>query len=607
MPGARNSQKDQAELREAKRKAREVSAHIENAGIADEEDEDMPPEEGKSLIYGDEVKALGDGKVGGYLVRFSTPDEPDLTGDYFTKDTHFGNITSTNILYHHGQDQSLKARSLGQGTLRTDNVGVWVEAQLKLADDYEKAIYDMVKAGKLRWSSGTASHLVERQPLGKAMWIKSWPLGLDASLTPTPAEPRNAAITIKGTDMSEETITSPPTGAVQPPAAPVPSISEERISNIETGMKAMQEKLDTFMGQFMKMVDSEPVQRLGYVTPDGGTKDKEVKSLGDFAMAVYRNDVKRIESVYGIKLVENTGQSGGYTVPPEFETNIMRMAVENTIVRQRADVRMIAGREIKLPQFDYSVDYSAGNTTALAGMAMEFVGEAEALTDTDVKFRQLHLITNKMGRTIPISNELVRDSRMAIEQTITSMFGDAIAFTEDYYFLRGDGVGAPKGVLASDCLITTGSTLTAAAVKVSEVNAMRKRLAQESRGRAVWVIHPMLLDALFNMNTESNGSSPLVPDATQPGIYRLLGYPILESEKMPEAFSEGGLLLADFSQYYIVDSGGIEIATSEHVYFNSDQIGLRVTKRIDGQARWNAARKVGSGTNSTVSPFVRSK
>jgi len=86
---------------------------------------------------------------------------------------------------------------LGTADLRPDDVGVWVEAQLELRDDYERNIYEMAKAGKLGWSSGTAAHLVEREPAGKAQRVTAWPLGLDASLTPTPAEPRTQAVPLK--------------------------------------------------------------------------------------------------------------------------------------------------------------------------------------------------------------------------------------------------------------------------------------------------------------------------------------------------------------------------------------------------------------------------
>ncbi len=34
------------------------------------------------VTWGREVKALGDGRVGGYLVFFSGPSDPDLTGGF---------------------------------------------------------------------------------------------------------------------------------------------------------------------------------------------------------------------------------------------------------------------------------------------------------------------------------------------------------------------------------------------------------------------------------------------------------------------------------------------------------------------------------------------
>ena len=48
----------------------------------------------------------------------------------------------------------------------------------------------------LGWSSGAASHLVERQNVGKSAMITFWQLA-EASLTPTPAEPRTSAMITK--------------------------------------------------------------------------------------------------------------------------------------------------------------------------------------------------------------------------------------------------------------------------------------------------------------------------------------------------------------------------------------------------------------------------
>src|SRR5687767_10948561 len=78
-------------------------------------------------FYGGSVKALGGGKVGGYLVLFSGPDDPDLQGDYFTKSTDFfiESGESRPILYRHGVHPVIKSRKLGKATITIDDAGVF--------------------------------------------------------------------------------------------------------------------------------------------------------------------------------------------------------------------------------------------------------------------------------------------------------------------------------------------------------------------------------------------------------------------------------------------------------------------------------------------------
>lgn len=152
--------------------------------------------------YGGSVKSLPSGHVGGYLVRFSGPNDPDLTGDFFTKDTDFGfspgETLKSAVYFNHrlplktrdGRQLTIKQK-IGNGTLTLDDTGVFIDAVLYNREQYEATL------SRMGWSSGTASHLVDREPSGKSMWVKSWQLGLDASITPTPAEPRNGAVPLK--------------------------------------------------------------------------------------------------------------------------------------------------------------------------------------------------------------------------------------------------------------------------------------------------------------------------------------------------------------------------------------------------------------------------
>lgn len=211
----------------------------------------------ETLIYnGGEVKALGGGKVGGYLVRFSTHKDPDLTGDFFTHETDFfleGGEGKAAVLYHHGLNPKLKSRRFAFGKLHLDEVGVWVEAELELRDAYEKAIYEMAEKGKLGWSSGSAPHMVERTKVGKSFHLKSWPI-VEASLTPTPAEYRTEAIVLKayiastGDDEFDsffEGLESDPKQSFQQHSETVATAVEERANEVD----ALSQQVKAWVGR----------------------------------------------------------------------------------------------------------------------------------------------------------------------------------------------------------------------------------------------------------------------------------------------------------------------------------------------------------------------
>jgi hypothetical protein len=150
--------------------------------------------------YCDAIKSDDNGMVSGYLVRYGSPNETDLEGDYFTKDTDFGFPTDTkvplNLYYHHGMDKTIGKRPVGKGYVMADDKGLWYQAQLEMSDEYGKMIADLAKKGRLGYSSGAASHMVERKTFGNVSEITRWPIA-EASLTPTPAEPKNTVKSIE--------------------------------------------------------------------------------------------------------------------------------------------------------------------------------------------------------------------------------------------------------------------------------------------------------------------------------------------------------------------------------------------------------------------------
>lgn len=134
--------------------------------------------------------------LSGYLIRFSDESEPDLTGEFFDKETDFQVKDGDKIpvYFDHGLDPVFDLGILGHGEIEIRRAGVFIRTEIRIKNQHYQELLDLAETGILGWSSGTASHLVRRQKAKSgAVRITRWPI-VEASLTPTPAEPRNRAV-----------------------------------------------------------------------------------------------------------------------------------------------------------------------------------------------------------------------------------------------------------------------------------------------------------------------------------------------------------------------------------------------------------------------------
>lgn len=162
------------------------------------------------VFCGDAVKALDDsGRVGGYLVKFSSGKEKDLHGEYFDAKGYYGPADGdgAEALFEHGFPivaenappatkqfhASLADHTFAPLKTRRDDIGIWAETVLDLANDYEKRVHALVKTGKIGWSSGAPGHRVKVDADGR---ITRWPIA-EGSLTPRPANPQSRAVALK--------------------------------------------------------------------------------------------------------------------------------------------------------------------------------------------------------------------------------------------------------------------------------------------------------------------------------------------------------------------------------------------------------------------------
>ena len=148
------------------------------------------------IFFGDAIKALDEnGRVGALGIRFSNQNRKDLHQEFFTEKTYLGpsDGDGQECIFDHGFPVAPGLDEFADHTFapvkaKRDKLGVWVETVLDLSDEYEKAVFELAKKGKLGWSSGSSGHRVRKDP--KTGEIKSWPVS-EWSLTMRPAEPDN--------------------------------------------------------------------------------------------------------------------------------------------------------------------------------------------------------------------------------------------------------------------------------------------------------------------------------------------------------------------------------------------------------------------------------
>ena len=293
------------------------------------------------------VKALGNGRVGGYLVMYGSPAQKDLQGEYFTPETELGLnwYTKRPALYHHGLDGTLEAETIGEiDTLTPDDIGVWAEAQLDMRKKYVQAVYALVEKGALGWSSGSIPHLVKIAAGGR---IEEWPI-VEGSLTPTPAEPRIVVSTLKAAHAivfeEPETVKETPAPAAVDVSQIVSRISVKGHKSMD--MQAMVASvLDALLAAFgesapqlddtqKQQIVAQVVSQLGAMESASALTTEQAKAQGDTianavmkAIAEFSNPrvvqnaaldaAKRIAATAEPKSKVPGGHQGSYDRKPE--------------------------------------------------------------------------------------------------------------------------------------------------------------------------------------------------------------------------------------------------------------------------------------------------
>lgn len=346
-----------------------------------------------------------------------------------------------------------------------------------------------------------------------------------------------------------------------------------------------------------------------------GSSGDPKRTFGRFLLAVRNGDVKALEEM-GSRFVEwtgddverktamstPTGASGGFLVPVEFHARLMGLVSERSVVRRRATLIPMTARSCQIPAIDVTTAPTAGDSALLGGIVARWTEEATALNETEPNLKQIDLTNYELSGYSKVSNTLLADNAVGLEAFLLQLFSRAIAWYEDYAFLRGNGVAKPLGVQAWGGLIAVSRT-TSSNFKLADVAAMYARLLSGGDDRSIcWVIHPTVLAQLVQM-TGGDNVLFLGNDLHQKPVMKILNYDVVVSEKVPALGTANDVTLCDFQHYLIGDRGQLEIAYSEHVAFLTNQAVWRFVSRVGG-GPWLRDKVTLADASSTVSPFV---
>jgi len=544
------------------------------------------------IFFGDAVKAMGEGKVGGYLVRWGNPETPDLTGDFFTPDSDLGIESESRlpVYYDHGMDTHFKHTKIGRGKVTFDDVGAWFEAQLEMRDEYERSIYKLAEAGKLGWSSGAAGHLVDKEPVGKSWLIKSWPIA-EASLTPTPAEPRNAAVSIKSFYQPEQA------------QEPEQDIHEEEImdeTNTAPEFDLSQVVQDAVTQALKRYEDAQPKVKADIlVTVD---EADQPLSAGEFFMAVKNAELNhyedpRLRPYKATGMNEAVPSQGGFLVPTDIAAGIhTNMWGVGRLLSLFNPIR-VSGNALTINAID---ETSRADGSRLGGVQGYWLAEAAQKTATKPKFRQIDLKLKKVAALVYATDELLADAS-ALESWIVSNVPDELRFKVEAAIVNGDGVGKPLGILQSPGLVSQGRT-TASQVADEDISRMWSRRYLGANDY-VWLVNSSVMPQLYAMTV---GDQPVYmpPGGLSGSQYgSIFGRPVIETEYNPYLGTTGDVMLISPSNYAMITKAGVEAASSIHIKFDYDETAFRFVYRVDGEPINASAITAYDGTN-TVSPFV---
>jgi HK97 family phage major capsid protein len=329
-------------------------------------------------------------------------------------------------------------------------------------------------------------------------------------------------------------------------------------------------------------------------------------SMAEFARAVRLASTNmsyddRLNAAAPSNIHQSGGNAGeGYLVPAEYRQQIW-------------DV-VFSGYDL-LPLFAPSptssnlVHFIKDETTpwGAAGVQAVWRTEAAVMSASKLSLQGASVPLHELIAFVGATEELLQDAPQ-LQNRLTMKAGQALRFRASRAIYEGTGAGQPQGFMNGPGLVTQAAEggQTAGTINVQNLAKMVTRLLPSSLGSAYWLASPEILPQLVGLTI---GNIPVFTSPQQgmtEGVAGfILGRPVIYTEHNAPLGSVGDIVLADPAGYMALtkEGGGIDFASSIHLWFDQAATAFRWIFRVGGQPMLSAPQSPNKGS-LTKSHFV---
>lgn len=327
-------------------------------------------------------------------------------------------------------------------------------------------------------------------------------------------------------------------------------------------------------------------QAAGRLPIGGAEQSSEVKGFVDG----YLRQGREIE----VKSLNGAVPSeGGYAVPQEIDARIAVELKRISPIRQLAQVVQVG---------------SAGYRKLIAtgGTASGWVSETAPRPGTDTpEFAEIAPPSGELYANPAASQAMLDDAAFDLEGWLAAEIGQEFARAEGAAFINGNGTNRPRGFLsapqslAGDAVRPFGTLQYLGSGNAADLGEdpedrlidLVHMLQGGHRQGASWVMNSTTLAAVRKLRT-SDGAFLWQPGLVDGQPDRLLGYPVMEAEDMPDiAAGACPIAFGNFKAGYLIAERSATTILRDP-YTNKPFVHFYATKRVGGQVLDSAAIKL---------------